>query len=62
MDAFAQTPFIHNVIQIGMVILGLAIVWIVIRFVLRLAWRILFTGCALILVLGLVLFLIRAHG
>jgi hypothetical protein len=62
MDAFVQTPLIHNMIQIGMLVLGLAVVWIIIRFVLRLAWRLLFTGCALILALGLVLFLIRAFG
>jgi hypothetical protein len=58
MDTLAQSPLI----QVGILILGLAIVWIVIRFVLKLAMKILFTGCALILLFGIIIFVIRSFG
>ncbi len=37
----------------------LAVVWIVIRFVFRLAMRVMVTGCAVLLLVGAVLFVLR---
>lgn len=39
--------------------LVLLAVWVVLRFVLRLAWKAFSLGCSLLLALGLLLFLVR---
>ena len=40
-------------------LLGLVVLWVILRFVLRLAWKVFSLGCSLILALGLLLILIR---
>lgn len=45
--------------QIGLFLLALVVIWIILRFVLRLAMRIFTLGCLLILGLGAALFILR---
>jgi len=40
-------------------VLGLVVLWIILRFVLRIAWKVFSLGCSLLLAFGLLLFLIR---
>jgi len=49
-----------NLFQIAILVVGLAVVWIVLRTVLKLAMRVLATGCGLILLSGVVLVVINA--
>jgi len=46
-------------VQIAIIIFALLLVWAVIRFFLRLAFKVFATGCFLILALGLILLAIR---
>jgi hypothetical protein len=48
-----------QLIQIGLVILVLAIIWIALRFILRLATRIFTAGCVMIVIIGLLYLLLR---
>lgn len=47
------------IIQVGLLILGLSLAWLVLRFVLRLAMRVFSLGCTMILFVGVILFLMR---
>ncbi len=49
-----------SIIRIGILILALAVTWIVLRALLRLAVRVFFFGCGLILVLGVVLLVLQS--
>lgn len=42
-------------VQVGLYILALIVIWIGLRFILRLAMRVFALGCVLILVLGILL-------
>ncbi len=49
----------NPLIGFGLVVLVLAIIWIALRFILRLAMRIFTTGCAIIIIIGLLYLLFR---
>jgi hypothetical protein len=44
-----------QLIDIGLLLLGLLVVWVVLRFILRLAKRLFTLGCALLVVVGIIL-------
>ena len=50
---------ISQLTQIFYFIIILVLAWIVLRFVLRLAWKIFSIGCSLIILLGIILVLAR---
>jgi hypothetical protein len=52
----------EQIIRIVVIVVILAIVWIALRFVLRLATRIFTIGCAIIVLLGLLLLAFRLLG
>ncbi|HVN54784.1 MAG TPA: hypothetical protein VMT46_10675 [Anaerolineaceae bacterium] len=62
MLSLTDIPLIQSLIQILPYIVVLAVIWIAIRFIFRLATRILFTGCGLILLLGLAIVVFRMLG
>lgn len=47
--------FIQSLPNILLLLLALFILWLVLRFVLRLAWRLFTCGCAMLVLLALVL-------
>lgn len=49
----------NPLIGIGLVVLVLAIIWIALRFILHFAMRIFTTGCAIIVIIGLLYLLFR---
>jgi hypothetical protein len=51
--------FFSNLWPIVWPLLALAVVWILIRFIFKLAFRVMATGCVLLLVLGAALFIFR---
>ena len=57
MDQFLD--FSNPIVQIIILILGLAIFWILLRFFLRLTMRIFTLGCGLIVLLGLCVLVFR---
>jgi hypothetical protein len=59
----AQTlPLNSSWTQILLLIAGLVVAWIILRFVLRLASRIFSLGCALIVILAAILLALRYFG
>jgi hypothetical protein len=50
----------NSLIQIIVIIVGLVVLWVILRFVLRLTAKIFACGCSAILVLGILLFILRA--
>jgi len=50
---------ISQLTQIFYFIIILVVAWVVLRFVLRLAWKIFSIGCSLIILLGIILVLAR---
>jgi hypothetical protein len=50
---------ISQLTQIFYFIIILVLAWVVLRFVLRLAWKIFSIGCSLIILLGIILVLAR---
>ncbi|MEW6716621.1 MAG: hypothetical protein AB1345_03830 [Chloroflexota bacterium] len=59
MSLALAAPTTEQTIQIILIVLGLALAWTLIRFLLRLALKIFACGCAGILAIGLLLFLFR---
>jgi len=53
------TPFSDQLVRIAIFVVILALVWIILRTVLRLAMRVFSFGCTAIVILGLVLLAIR---
>ncbi len=49
----------NPLIALGLVVLVLAIIWTALRFVFRLAMRVFTTGCAIIVIIGLLFLLFR---
>jgi hypothetical protein len=53
------TSFFSNLWPILWPLLALAVVWILIRFIFKLAFRVMVSGCFLLLLLGAALFFFR---
>lgn len=51
-----------QLIQIGLIILALVVVWVIVRAVLRLTMRVFACGCSLILAVAVILVLLRVFG
>jgi hypothetical protein len=51
-----------QVVQIVLFVAALIVIWIVLRFVLRLAVRVFSIGCGLLLALGVLLLVLKALG
>lgn len=56
---FQSGPNGDSWVQIAIIILVLLLLWGVIRFILRLAFKVFATGCFFILILGLILWAVR---
>ena len=52
----------ESITQLLFIIVGLAVLWVVLRFVLRLTAKVFSCGCGAILALGILLFLLRQLG
>ena len=52
----------NQVVQIVLFVAALIVIWIVLRFVLRLATRIFSIGCGLLLALGVLLLILKYLG
>jgi hypothetical protein len=59
MDAILNIPWNDPLVQAAALLLALAVVWMVVRFFVHMAVRVLATGCGLILFLGLLLVILR---
>ncbi len=51
-----------QLIQIGLIILALIVVWVIVRAVLRLTMRVFACGCSLILAVAVILVLLRVFS
>ncbi len=52
----------ESITQLLFIIAGLVVLWVVLRFVLRLTAKVFSCGCGAILALGILLFLLRQLG
>ena len=52
----------ESITQLLFIVAGLAVLWVVLRFVLRLTAKVFSCGCGAILALGILLFLLRQLG
>ena len=59
MFEFFTAPFPQNLINIALFVLGLVVVWVVLRFVLRIAFRLFAYGCLAILAAGVLIWVIN---
>jgi hypothetical protein len=59
MDAILNIPWHDPLVQIAALLLVLAVLWMVLRFFVRMALHALVTGCGVILFLGLLLVILR---
>jgi hypothetical protein len=59
MDAILNIPWNDPLVQVAALLLALAVIWMVVRFFVHMAFQVLATGCGLILFLGLLLVILR---
>lgn len=50
----------NQIVQIILLIIGLGIVWTIVRFVLRLAAKVFFLGCSLIIAFAIVVWILQS--
>ncbi|MEW5873433.1 MAG: hypothetical protein AB1894_29500 [Chloroflexota bacterium] len=62
MAAWLAAPAPGTLLRILALVIVLALIWLVLRFVLRLAWRIFSCGCGVIVLVGLGLLAISYFG
>ncbi|MDD5368972.1 MAG: hypothetical protein PHQ40_07805 [Anaerolineaceae bacterium] len=55
----ALAPAPSGIGQVLLIVAVLAVLWIVLKFILKLAMRVVVSGCVIILVVGLILFAFR---
>lgn len=59
MDIFFGTPLDSPLLQIPLFLAALAVVWVLVRLMLRVVRRILAVGCSLLVALGILLLAVR---
>jgi hypothetical protein len=59
MDAILNLPWHNPLVQVATLLLALAVIWMVVRFFVHMAFRVLAAGCGLILFIGLLLVVLR---